>query len=379
MRWFLLIIIPMAIGAVISFTSPGDFQWLTQWSAASTNHDEPRSPGRAKQQERPLIFASGTVEGAQRDVPMRFEIAGRIESVNVTEGQLVKKGDLLAALNAETLEKQQELATAKLDLAKNERARMANAERQETIDVAKDEVVKQRVRVAKAKQRYDRGNALDQRGAGTAEDLDDRRWDYQTALADEKLARSRLKEIEAAARDDDLAIADAKIAQAEAEVKLAKTELDKAKLLAPTDGIILRVSKEPGQMAGPQDTEPILVLVNNVKMRTRAFVEELDALSVQPGQSAYVMADGDPHTKFPGTIVSCSPYMVPKKYMSNEPGERVDVKVREVIVELDQQDTLVVGLPVDVFIRVSPEADAAPETVTEDNPDIVSADSSEIE
>ena len=69
-----------------------------------------------------------------------------------------------------------------------------------------------------------------------------------------------------------------------------------------------------------------------------------------------VTADGWPNKSFPGRVVACSPHMVPKRYLSNEPGERIDVKVREVVVQLDQSDArdrLVVGLPVDVYLNTT--------------------------
>ena len=46
--------------------------------------------------------------------------------------------------------------------------------------------------------------------------------------------------------------------------------------------------------------------------------------------------------------------MVPKTHVSNRPGERVDVKVREVVIVLAEQEALprlVIGLPVDVYLE----------------------------
>ena len=84
------------------------------------------------------------------------------------------------------------------------------------------------------------------------------------------------------------------------------------------------------------------------------MVEELDAVRIVTGMNASVVADGLPEQKFRGTVVSCAPCMVPKTHFSNRPGERVNVKVREVVIALDrEQDSLsrlVVGLPVDIFI-----------------------------
>jgi hypothetical protein len=84
--------------------------------------------------------------------------------------------------------------------------------------------------------------------------------------------------------------------------------------------------------------------------RIRAYVEEMDAPAVFVGQRASAVADGMPQHRYSGKVISCAPSMVPKKHFSNAPSERVDVKVREVLIELDEQDGLVIGLPVDVFI-----------------------------
>jgi len=374
MRWLLLILIPMGVGAVVAMTSPEQLPWLANWMPTSASSEQPEQTP-VTPEKRTTIFASGIVEGAQRDVPMRFEIAGRLQKINVTEGQRVKQGELLAQLETATLEKQLKLAESKLALAKSERTRLTNGERDETVEVARNELLRVRVEVEQAKQRYDRAIELQKRNAITSEEMDDRKSQYKSALAAQKLESSRIAEIEAPVREDDLAIADAKVAQAEAEVALAKTELEKSKLVAPTDGLILRVAREPGQLLGPQDIQPLLVMVNTEKMRARAYVEELDALAVKPGQTAYVTADGDPGRKFPGHVVSCSPYMVPKKYLSNEPGERIDVKVREVIVELEEQETLVVGLPVDVMIETEFTETLKDSEEPPANPDLVSTES----
>src|SRR5438132_312126 len=45
------------------------------------------------------IFASGVVEGRQREVVLRFEITGRLASVPVAEGNRVAAGDVLARLD----------------------------------------------------------------------------------------------------------------------------------------------------------------------------------------------------------------------------------------------------------------------------------------
>ena len=80
----------------------------------------------------------------------------------------------------------------------------------------------------------------------------------------------------------------------------------------------------------------------------------MDAPVIRKGQRAYALTDGMPDLQHWGMVISCSPYMVSKTQFSNRADERVDVKVREVVIRLDkslEENQLVVGLPVDVYVE----------------------------
>jgi multidrug resistance efflux pump len=122
------------------------------------------------------------------------------------------------------------------------------------------------------------------------------------------------------------------------------------------DGIVLQRRGEPGQLVGPDAEQPIFILADATEKRVRAFVEELSAMDVAAGSRVYVETDGLPGSRVPGHVIRCAPSMVPKVNFNNKPSERVDVRVREVVIRLDDgplADTLVVGLPVDVFVESS--------------------------
>src|SRR5207249_4765372 len=120
------------------------------------------------------------------------------------------------------------------------------------------------------------------------------------------------------------------------------------------DGLVLRVRGQPGEMVGPEREEPLITMVDASEARVRAYVEEMDALGVVPGQRARVVADALPGESRRGTVLACSPSLTRKDLQRNLPGERADVKVREVVIRLDSPGNLVIGLPVDVFIDPSP-------------------------
>jgi multidrug efflux pump subunit AcrA (membrane-fusion protein) len=230
------------------------------------------------------IFAGGTVEGAQREIPLRFEVAGRLKEIHVRAGDVIEKGSILAELDAELWELKFAEAGTLLKLARAERDRLVRA------------------------------------------------------------ANSPL-------RKEDLTIADAKVALAEGTVRRERLMLDKTLLRAPTDGVVLRVQAEPGEMVGPEDNRDLFTLVNRSSTKVRACVEELDAMNVAVGQRAVIIADGMPNRQFTGVVETCSPFVAPKVQRHLKPGEMVDVRVREVLIELADGGELLIGLPVEVFIE----------------------------
>jgi hypothetical protein len=79
-------------------------------------------------------------------------------------------------------------------------------------------------------------------------------------------------------------------------------------------------------------------------------VDETDVSKVRVGQGAYVTADAFGKQKFWGRVVRIGQQLGPKNVRTDEPTERVDKKILETLVELDQGGDLPVGLRVDAFI-----------------------------
>src|SRR4029077_6992620 len=96
---------------------------------------------------------------------------------------------------------------------------------------------------------------------------------------------------------------------AEAAVRRETLMFGKTRLRSPVDGVVLRVLPEPGERAAPADDRELFIVVNRDRTRVRAFVEELDALNVAPGQRAVVTAAGQPHHEYFGAVRTCSPYV----------------------------------------------------------------------
>lgn len=284
MRGFTTLFVVAAIGTVSWFA------WSVVTRSSRLTSDDfggILTEGREKESvsEPSRVFAGGIVEGAQREIPLRFEVAGRLKEIHARAGDVVEKGSILAELDAELWELKFAEAGTLLKLARAERDRLMHV----------------------------RNSPV---------------------------------------RKEDLTIADAKVALAEGTVRRERLMLDKTLLRAPTDGVVLRVQAEPGEMVGPEDNRDLFTLVNRSATRVRACVEELDAMNVAVGQQAVVIADGKPDRQYAGIVHSCSPFVAPKVQRHLKPGEMVDIRVREVLIELADGSDLLIGLPVEVFIEV---------------------------
>ena len=116
---------------------------------------------------------------------------------------------------------------------------------------------------------------------------------------------------------------------------------------------MLKIHAEVGELAGPDSPQPAIVMADTGQLRVHGFVEEMDAPRVKVGMTATVVADGLPGRSFTGRVARISPRMSHKELWTNDPTERYDTKTREVWIELDDAEGLLVGLRVDVTLETS--------------------------
>lgn len=310
--------------------------------------------GDARSSSTTRIYATGLIEGATNDVQLRPEQAGRVAEVLVAAGNWMEQGGVLLRLDSSRQEREVALAEANLELARAESERIKNGARAEEREEARALFRAAQSRLKQAEQTWQRMKPLRTEQAITQQDADNQQAAVNTLRAELEAATARLMQIEAPAREDEMRAADARVAAAQANLELSRISLSKTELRAPRRGRVLDVNIEPGEMTGPDAAQPLVVLSDTSAVRVKAFVEELDAPRVRSGMTAQVTADGIPGTTFKGQVVSVSPQMVPKSIFAERPGELYDTKVREVLVELERNEQLIVGLRVDVSFQVSP-------------------------
>ncbi|MFN7552832.1 MAG: HlyD family secretion protein, partial [Pseudomonadota bacterium] len=270
--------------------------------------------------------------------------------VAFAEGDTVAKGQVLAEIeNAEFLAAVA-LARAQLALREAERDRLrsgARAEERAEARAVRDEA---RALAKQADEDLARRRALAQRGTLGREALDQAQAQADAARARLAVAEARHALVEAGAREEDLRVAEAAVAAAQAELDRAQALYEKTLIRSPVDGVVLKRDLREGETVVALSPLPLARIGDLSRRYVRADVDELDVGRVREGMRATVASDAFPGREFGGEVVHVAGRMGRRSVVTDRPAERVDARVLEVLLRLDPEADLPVGLRVDVRI-----------------------------
>jgi len=193
--------------------------------------------------------------------------------------------------------------------------------------------------------------------ASTASSTARQQLDLYTAI-DDPAAVSRSEVIraegEAKTAATRLQLARARLAAAQAAAQSARTELERLTVRAPIAGEILAVNIRPGEFVSTTggNSEPLIRMGETRPLHIRIDIDEDDASRVALGKPAIVSPRGAAERRVKASFVRAEPLVVPKRSLTNSSAERVDVRVLQVIYALPEEarGTFLVGQQVDAFI-----------------------------
>jgi HlyD family secretion protein len=229
-----------------------------------------------------------------RQVDISFQVPGKVETLEVEEGDIIKKDALLATLEKQTYLDKVAFSQGQIESISSS---LNNAE----------EILKRREELV-----FD--------GAVSVED-------YQTAQS---------------TRDSLIA----NLNQAQAEYRIALKNLEDTNIKSPSDGVILTRIREVGSVV--KETEPIYTLSLNSPIWIRAFVNERELGLIFPGMKAEVLTDIKGGKIYEGHIGFISPIaeFTPKTVQTLD--LRTDLVYRLRIIVDNPDWSLKQGMPVTV-------------------------------
>jgi len=299
-----------------------------------------------------LIAAAGRVEPSSEDIKLASQLNGKLKSILAEEGDKVKAGQLLAELENSDYRAQVESAAAEVQQKEAELRKVINGARAQERREALSTVEEARAVMNNARSEMERRQKLFAAGVISREEADRYAKEYQVAKAryDEMSQHHAL--VAADAREEDRAMAGANLQLAKARLDEARAVLEKTCIRAPIDGTVLRKHHRAGESVSNSSTspDPIFTMGDKRALRVRVDVDEADVSKLTLGQAAYVTADAYGTRRFPGHVVRIGQELGRKNVRTDEPTERVDTKILETLVELDNGIDLPVGLRVNAFI-----------------------------
>jgi HlyD family secretion protein len=385
--------LPILIVVVLIAAGIGVYMWRTGQFAGPRNS----------------IQVSGNLELTLVDIS--FKTAGRMIELNVREGDTVKKGQVIARLDAAQLEQQKmrdvaaiasaqsaydqlrtaieyQQATIDSDIS-TRRAEVAQAQahldelnagsRTEEVQQADSSVNEARAQVDLARSDWDRAQTLYRDQDISTSQYDQARTKFNAANAVLAQAQQRAAMVKEGPRKEEIAGARAQLARAQAAVGTAeanrielrrkqeelvarRAEIDRARaqvgiteaqlsdtiITSPIDGVVLVKSAEPGEVIAAGTT---IVRIGDLDHPwLRAYVGETDLGRVKLGTPVKLTTDSYPGKIYRGTVsfIASEAEFTPKQIQTKE--ERVKLVYR-IKVDVDNANhELKNNMPVDAEI-----------------------------
>ncbi|HET7841288.1 MAG TPA: efflux RND transporter periplasmic adaptor subunit [Terriglobia bacterium] len=203
-----------------------------------------------------MLAVTGTISALpNQDVKVSSLVPGRVARLNVTEGDYVRQGEVLAAIEDRPYQDQLRQAEAAVAQAK------ANLEN--------------------AKLNRDRNETLFQRGIAARKDVED--------------ARTQVTVNEAA------------LSQAEAQASLARLQISRAQVVSPLAGVVVKRFVSDGEQVDGTAAQPIFEVANLHPAELFANVPADYLGRIHTGQTLPISTDAFPGKVFSGRVVAISP------------------------------------------------------------------------
>lgn len=141
--------------------------------------------------------------------------------------------------------------------------------------------------------------------------------------------------------------------QAQAKLDQAMLQLEKTKITAPADGILLRRSIEQGEVA--KTGANLFTMMKADRLKLKVYIPEAQLNRVQTGQLVGVQVDAYPGETFTGKVshISEKAEFTPKNVQT--PDERTKLVFAVTIEITDGQGKIKPGMPADVILSMPAE------------------------
>lgn len=275
-----------------------------------------------------FISGNGRIEATEVDVAAK--IGGRIEDILVNEGDFVSAGQILAHMQVQTLNAQQDeaLAIKQQTITSVANAQAQVAMRESDIHVAEAVVTQRKAELEAAQLRFNRSKALEQEGASSTQELDDDRARTKSANAAVVASIAQVSAAKAATKASLAQVAGAKsnVSAADATIARINADINDSALKAPRDGRVQYRVAQQGEVVASGGKVLNLVDLSDVYMTF--FVPETTVGKLAMGSEVHIILDAAKQYVIPANVsfVASTAQFTPKTVET--PSERQKLMFR---------------------------------------------------
>jgi HlyD family secretion protein len=287
------------------------------------------------------VTASGALS-AIATVEVSSQVSGQMLRISADYNAEVKKGDVIAELDPLSFEikveqAQNELAVAEASVAIQKslhaKAIADFASAKSAVDSARFTTEREKIALAEAKRDLERKRALSNSGSVSQADLFKAEANLEMAIQalkgaenEEKIKGTLAQAAESSLRAMAFQVvhATAVLQQRKTALKAAQVDLDRTKIRAPTNGVVIGRKIEEGQtVAVSLQTQTLFTVAQDLReMQIKISVDEADIGKIKEGQSVIYTVDAFPGRDFRGAV----------KQIRKDPQERQNVVTYVVVV-----------------------------------------------
>jgi len=212
------------------------------------------------------VSGSGSLD-VSSEVSLAFGSGGKVDKINIEEGDKVSKGDVLAQLDTSSLE----LALTQAEVA-----------------LVQAEVALVQAEVARDQAEYDLNQLKD--------------------VLHASYDRIKIAELQLELTGLQIELTESQIEAAEQSVAQAQKQLEEAIITAPFDGVVASVYADEGDIIPPPTmaAKEIIHLIDLTTMELKVEVDEIDIPGMEPNQRAIIEVDALPALPLEGKVSSIS-------------------------------------------------------------------------
>ena len=178
------------------------------------------------------------------------KVPSRVLELRVEEGQMVRKGDTLAIMEAPEVEAKLTQATAARSMAEAVEAKAQNGARRQEIQGAYELYQKAKAGLEIAEKTYQRVERLFENGVLPEQKRDEAKAQYDAAKATVVAAESQYEMAKEGARVEDKAAALAQVNRAQGAVDEVNCYVGETVLTATEDGMVTEIFPHVGELVG---------------------------------------------------------------------------------------------------------------------------------